>query len=106
MDTAGKRVQYETTRSAKGPGFVSFATQDPKTGAWIDSIDFESNGSVDYRTTESADGTSKRELSVDQRWLEVVKRDGRDGVVLDGEFMTAAAAREKLSARQTSQPSR
>jgi hypothetical protein len=105
MDSSGKRVLFEANEGkAVGIPVVSYATHDRATDTWVENVDYGANGTVDYRTTETAGGTIKKEVSVDQRWLELVQRGDRTGVILDGEFMTPAAAKEKLAARRTSPP--
>ena len=104
FDSSGKRVLFEADQGqASGLPVVSYATHVRATDTWVENVDFGADGTVEYRRTETAGGTVKKEVSVDQRWLEVVQRGGRDGVILDGEFMTAAAAREKLAARRNVQ---
>jgi hypothetical protein len=71
---------------------------DAATQAWIDNLDFGADGIVDFRTTEIAGRQVKQELKVGDRWLELLKRDGRTGVVLDGQFMSGADARTKVAA--------
>jgi hypothetical protein len=101
FDSSGKRVLFEANQGqAVGLPVVSYATHVRAADTWVENVDFGADGTVDYRTTESADGKIKKEVSVDQRWLEVVQRGDRTGVIWDGEFMTAAAAREKIAAKR------
>ena len=101
FDSSGRRVVFEATQ---GQGaYVSYATHDRATDSWIDNVDLGGNGTVDYRTTQTASGQMKKEISVDQHWLEVVQRGDRTGVILDGDFMTAAVAREKVAAKRTAE---
>jgi len=101
MDSSGRRVLFDAVL-AEGVGApsISYATYVRSTDAWVENVDLGADGTVDYRTTETAGGPTKREFSVDQRWLEMVRRGDREGVVLDGEFMTVAAARERLAAKR------
>jgi hypothetical protein len=106
VDSSGTRVIFESTRGEKGTHHVSFATHDGITNSWVDNFDIEGDGNVDFRTTETPDGKTKKEVSVEQQWLEVVQRGDRTGVILDGEFMTAGAAREKIAARRKAEASK
>ena len=60
----------------------------------MENVDFGADGVIDLRRTEIAAQPIKEELKVGNRWLEYVTRDGRSGVLLDGKFMSPAAARE------------
>lgn len=64
--------------------------------AWIDNVDFGADGSPDLRTTEISTGQVKQELRIGDRWLEFVRRDGKTGVLLDGQIMSADEARKQL----------
>ena len=102
MDASGKRIVFGSQKGT-APGennFLSYATFDPVQNAWIDTVDAGGDGSVDFRFVDRQGQEKRTEYSVDQRWLELVRRGTLKGVVLDGEFMTPAAAREKLSARK------
>jgi hypothetical protein len=46
-----------------------------------------------------ADQPLKEQVKVGDRWLDYVTREGRSGVVLDGKFMSPAAARKEVAAR-------
>jgi hypothetical protein len=102
MDAAGKRFLFNSTKGSapSDSTFISYTTFDPSGNAWIETVDGEADGSVDFRLVDRAGEDVRTEYSVDQRWLQLVQRDAFRGVVLDGEFMTPAAAREKLSARR------
>jgi len=102
MDASGKRIVFGSQKGT-APGesnFVSYATFNPVQDAWIDTVDTGGDGSVDFRFVERQGQEKRTEYNVDQRWLELVPSGTLKGVVLDGEFMTPAAAREKLSARK------
>jgi hypothetical protein len=94
-DADGHRVLYEWDRAKS---VIRYAGYDAATQAWIENLDFGADGIVDFRTTEIAGRQVKQELKVGDRWLELLKRDGRTGVVLDGQFMSGADARKKLAA--------
>jgi len=102
MDASGQRIVFGSQKGT-APGensFVSYATFDPVRNGWIDTVDAGGDGSVDFRFVDRQGQEKRTEFNVDQRWLELVPRGTLKGVVLDGEFMTPAAARERLSARQ------
>ena len=102
MDASGKRFVFNSTKG-RAPSeytFISYTTLDPSQNAWIETVDSAGDGSVDFRLIDRQGQDVRTEYNVDQRWLEVVRRGTLSGVVLDGEFMTPAAAREKLSARK------
>jgi len=107
FDSSGERILFEAYQGQAGRlPVTSYATHVRAADTWVENVDFGANGTVDYRTTESADGKIKKEISVDQRWLEVVQRGDRTGVILDGEFMTAAAAREKIAVKRKAEASK
>jgi hypothetical protein len=95
FDSEGHRVVYEWDR---GKSRISYAGYDAARQASIDNVDFGADGSVDFRTTEISGRQVKQELQAGDRWLELLKRDGRTGVFLDGQFMSGADARKKLAA--------
>jgi hypothetical protein len=102
LDSTGKQIVFEATQGeGTSATYASYATR--VADAWVDSVDFGADGSVDYRTTKTAGGSTKQEFSVDQRWLELVQQGDLKGVVLDGEFMTVAAARKRVAAKRESQ---
>jgi len=104
FDSSGKRVLFEANQGqAVGFPVVSYATHNRAADTWVENVDFGADGTVEYRTTETAGGTIKKEFSLDQRWLEVIQRGDRSGVIFDGEFMTADAARQRLAAKQKSE---
>jgi hypothetical protein len=93
----GKRVVFQSTNGrAPGRNFISYSAYDSSQNAWIENVDSGPDGSVDFRTTEVSGRPVKTEFSVGDRWLELVKRDGEDGTILDGQFMSVAEARAKL----------
>jgi hypothetical protein len=67
---------------------------------WIENVDAAGHGSLDLRRIEDPGPAVKTEYSVDQRWLELVHRGSMSDVMLDGEFMTPAVAREKIAAKR------
>ena len=102
LDPSGTRIVFNSTKGG-APNEntrTSYATFDPIQNAWIETVDNAGDGSVDFRLIERQGQEVSTEYIVDQRWLELVRRGTLSGVVLDGEFMTPAAAREKLSARR------
>jgi len=106
MDSSGKRFVFNSTKGRE-PGdntVISYSAFDPAQNAWIETVDGAGDGSVDFRLIERQGQDVRTEYSVDQRWLELVRHGSQSGVVLDGEFMTPSAAREKLSARRAGLP--
>jgi hypothetical protein len=95
VDADGHRIVYQWDR---GKSVISYAGYDAARQAWIDNLDFGADGIVDFRTTEIAGRQVKQELKIGDRWFELLKRDGRTGVVLDGQFMSGADARKKVDA--------
>jgi hypothetical protein len=95
LDTEGQRPVYHWDR---GKSVIAYAGFDATRKAWVDNLDFGADGVVDFRTTTIAGRQIKQELIVGDRWLEFVKRDGRTGVLLDGQFMSSDDARKKLDA--------
>jgi hypothetical protein len=93
----GHRVLYEWDR--KQPGFISYNAFDRAHNAWVENVDFGADGVIDFRRTEVADQPLKEQVKVGDRWLDYVTREGRSGVVLDGKFMSPAAARKEVAAR-------
>jgi hypothetical protein len=104
MDASGKRIVFSSTKSARPSEstFISYATYDPVQKVWVENVDVAGDGSIDFRRIETPGLPVKTEYSVDQRWLELVQRGSLSGVILDGEFMTPAVAREKLAATRKS----
>ena len=99
LDADGRRIVYEWDRERS---VISYAGYDAPRQAWIDNIDFGADGAVDYRTTEISGRQVKQEWKIGNRWLEIVKRDGSTGVVLDGTFMSVTDARKKAAATEVS----
>ncbi len=101
MDASGKRLLFSSTkgRTPQDNTFISYTTFDPAQNAWIETVDYAGDGSVDFRMVEGPDQNKRTEYNVAQRWLELIHRGSLSGVMLNGEFMTPAAAREKLSTR-------
>jgi len=108
LDSDGKRVLFEAGHNRPGAlkDIISYTAFDPVQAAWVESNDFGADGTVDFRSTQIAGRPLKREFRVGERWLEVVARDGKDGTILDGEFMSGAEARLRLSAAETPHPGR
>ena len=95
IDADGRRVVYQWDR---GKSIISYAGYDAAHQAWTDNLDFGADGVVDFRTTEVSGRQVKREYNFGDRWLELIKRDEKTGVFLDGKFMSVDDARKKLAA--------
>src|SRR5689334_9848239 len=89
-------VLYDRERNRK----ISFAAYNPAQRAWIEHVDLNADGTIDWRTTETANRAAKHEVRLGDRWLEVTRRDGQSGTVLDGRFMAINEARAYLSAQR------
>jgi hypothetical protein len=99
LDTDGHRILYRWDR---GKSTISYAGYDAARQAWVENLDFGADGVVDVRITEISGRQVKQELNVGDRWLEFLKRDGKNGVFLDGKFMSVDDARKKLAATEGS----
>jgi hypothetical protein len=93
IDPESKRTLIISSHPRAGVGYVSYSAYDPSRAEWIEHVDVGPDGHLDLRRTEVAGGPLKEEISVAERWLERVNRDGRSGVMLDGQFMSVEDAR-------------
>ena len=96
------RVLYEWNR---GRSVITFAAYDPERKAWVENYDVNADGTIEMRTIDFGDHEKKQEVPGDDRWLEVLKRDGRSGTVVNDRFMSLSDARAKLAAERLGQVS-
>jgi hypothetical protein len=93
IDDSGKHLLFSLTRAtADRVSTISYSAYNQPKGAWIQSFDLGADGTLDYRTTEINDRTVKQEYLVGEQWLEFLQRDGRPGVVFNGQFMPVSDA--------------
>jgi hypothetical protein len=88
-------VLYDRERARK----ISVAAYNPAQRAWIEHVDIDADGTIDWRTTDAANRPPKHEVRLGDRWLEVSVRNGQSGTVLDGRFMSIGDARSYLGDR-------
>src|ERR1700730_9679271 len=72
LDGDGHRVLYQWDR---GKHSISYAGYDAAHQAWIENLDFDADGFVDFRTTEISGRQVKQELRIGDLWLEFIKRN-------------------------------
>jgi hypothetical protein len=88
-------VIYEWNRAKN---FMAVDAYDSAQRAWIENLDTRADGTIDVRMTNFTDARPQKvEIQVGDRWLEIVKRNGRKGTILDGQFMSVDEARGKLT---------
>jgi hypothetical protein len=90
------RVLFERDTNRQ---FISFAAYDSAQRTWVDNIDMNADGTLDARIDTSEHAT-KREIRLGDRWLELVKRDGKTGTVINGKFMSIDEAGEALGVKK------
>jgi hypothetical protein len=100
-DESGKRFRFESVRGQKSRphDYISYSTFVGAQSAFVENVDAGADGTLDLRFTEVAGEPKKTEFRIGERWLEQVKRSGRDGVLLDGQFVSVAEARARLEAK-------
>jgi hypothetical protein len=99
LDDDGRRVIYDWDR---GRSRISYAAHNSLQHAWVENVDLDADGSVDLRFTKSEVGDARTEFRFADHWLELVTRDHKSGVVLDGRFMSVKDAEEQLGAKVAS----
>ncbi len=99
-DPAAKRVLVSVEHSQPGVRRLSYAAYDTAQAAWVENT-VGADGQIDLRTTEIPGSPAKTEFRVGERWLEYVKRGGRAGTIVDGQFMSLADAAAKLGVKAT-----
>src|SRR5476649_2461063 len=105
FDETGKRIVFMASHGRSPEGNrTSYEVYDAARGAYVENMDLESDGTIDLRSTEIPGREKTFEFRVGDRWLELVKRDGRAGTILDAEFMSADDARKRLGAKGTRKP--
>jgi hypothetical protein len=93
FDDSGQHLLFALTRATpERDAAISYTAYDKAKDALIENFDFRADGTLDYRTTEINGHKVKQEFRVGEQWLEVVQRDGRTGVVFNGQFMPVADA--------------
>lgn len=95
LDRDVKRVLVSIGRPQSGPGSLTYSIYDPSDAAWIETV-VGPDGNPEIRRTEVPGHPVKTEVRVAERWLEHVERDGQWGTVIDGQFMSVAAALARL----------
>jgi hypothetical protein len=99
-DPAARRVLVSVEHSQPGVHRLSYAAYDTSQAAWVENT-VGADGKIDLRTTEIPGSPAKTEFRVGERWLEYVKRGGRAGTIVDGQFMSIADAAAKLGVKST-----
>ena len=94
---------YEWNR---GREVITFAAYHSARKAWIENYDVNADGTIEMRTVDSGDHKKKQEVPGDDRWLEMVKRDGHNGTVVNDRFMSLDEARARLATERLHQASR
>ena len=97
---ATKRVLVSVEHSQSGAHSLSYSAYDTSQAAWVENT-VGPDGKIDLRTTEVPGSPAKTEFRVGERWLEYVKRGGRVGTIVDGQFMSIADAAAKLGVKTT-----
>jgi len=93
-----RRVVYAWDRAK---AVISYAGYDSARQAWIDNIDAGADGTIDVRSTEIADRPKKWEFRIGDRWFDMSYQDGKNGLMVDGRFMTVDEARKALTPAAT-----
>jgi hypothetical protein len=89
-----QRVVYEWDHDRS---IISYAGYDSMRAAWIDNLDMNADGVLDYRTTEIVGQPAKREVWMAERWLEMQTKGEHSGVIVNGAFMSLSDARKLLA---------
>jgi len=93
LDDSGEHVLFSLTRNIRnGVSGITYSAYNEEKGAWIENFDLRADGTLDSRTTEINGRKVKEEYRVGEQWLERLQRDGRTGVVFNGQFMPVADA--------------
>jgi hypothetical protein len=98
MNRSDRRVVVNEGRSPNGGPIFTYAAYNASRRAWIEYVDADRDGTFDIRQTDTTGQPLKREVTVADRWLEMVQRDGKPGVVVGGRFMSVTDARAKAAA--------
>jgi hypothetical protein len=85
-------VLFDRERGRK----LSVAAYNPGQKAWIENVDINADGTIDWRTTEASGRPTKHEVRLGDRWLEVIRRNGQSGIIVNGQFMSTDQARAIL----------
>jgi len=99
-DPATKRVLVSVEHSQARGHCLSYAAYNTSQAAWVENT-VGPDGRIDLRTTEIPGRPAKTEFRVGERWLEYLKRGGRVGTIVDGQFMSIADAAAKLRVKTT-----
>lgn len=96
FDETGARIVFQEQRNGRDRDRVSYSVVAGPERAVVENVDIDADGTLDLRSTDTPGTPRRTEFRVGDRWLELVTRDGRQGTVVDGEFMSADDARARL----------
>ncbi len=92
-----RRVLASDHHPKSGTPSFTYAAYDASRRAWIEYIDSGRDGTFDIRQTDVEGQPRRQEATVGDRWLDMVQRDGKTGVVFDGRFMSLQDARASVA---------
>lgn len=99
FDETGARIVFQEQRNGRDRDRVSYSVVVASERKVVENVDIDADGTLDLRFTETPGASRRTDFRIGERWFEIVTRDGKQGVVLDGEFMSADDARARLEKR-------
>jgi hypothetical protein len=99
LDETGARIVFQEQRNAGDRDRVSYSVVVGPERAVVENVDNDADGTLDLRFTDTPGVPRRTEFRIGERWLELVTREGKQGAVVDGEFMSADEARARLQKR-------
>jgi hypothetical protein len=89
------RILASVEYHQSGSHSLTYGVYDADQAAWVENT-VGPDGKIYLRTTETPGRPAKTEVRVGERWVETVKRDGKIGMIVNGQFMSVAEALAKL----------
>jgi len=97
LSQESKRVLASDGHLNSGHDVFTYAAYDSSRSAWIEYMDFGRDGTFDVRNTEVPGQPLKQEVTIAHRWVETVRRDGKLGVIVGGQFVFVEDARARAA---------